>query len=187
MTERTYKPLTEWNPKKGDVFVTRLGLALTGTTDTHARFDHWRYEEEKPFSWFSSPNYTLVSRANPEPSFKVGDEVQTRDGREAGIYDVVQQPDGEWKIHGWELVGNGFTRAATWFANGNLIRQMDCPSDLVHKPKVKTVWMSVYSSDGVNVHIVHKDRKDADKVAAEAFSKRIACKKITYTEGEFDE
>lgn len=83
---KEYKPLTEWNPKKGDVFKGTHGKLLAVVTDTNATTDLWgpRYWSE-PFAYFTS-DYTPVSYANhtttetdmPKP-FEIHTETKTDD------------------------------------------------------------------------------------------------------------
>lgn len=66
--EKIYKPLSEWNPRKGDVFEARSGSKITCTHDDHARID-WRAGGwfRRPFRWFDDNCFevTPVSRAAP--------------------------------------------------------------------------------------------------------------------------
>lgn len=63
MSGKEYKKLTEWEPKKGDVFRSKHGIKTTCTSETHARGERWPSgEADKPFEWFSQP-VTRISRA----------------------------------------------------------------------------------------------------------------------------
>lgn len=50
------------------------------------------------------------------------------------------------------------------------------------EPKTGTVWVNIYGDGGV---IVRSSRDEADRIASGC--NRIARKKVTWTEGEFDE
>lgn len=63
MTDKIYKPLSEWEPKKGDVFENKNGERLACVSDTHARYDYWAPERTEIFRWFCVSRYTLISRA----------------------------------------------------------------------------------------------------------------------------
>lgn len=61
---KEYRKLTDWNPKKGDVFNShKSDSPLTMTDDTQAKFEV--NSESWPISFFSD-SYSLVSRATPE-------------------------------------------------------------------------------------------------------------------------
>jgi hypothetical protein len=84
-------------------------------------------------------------------TFKPGDAVQTRDGREAGIYWV-----GDGVIHGWHANLGGPRSAITWDENGNYLTigfGKHC-CDLLPKPQrlAGTVWLVVvHGSPAVDV------------------------------------
>lgn len=68
---REFKPLTEWNPRKGDVFENSISR-IFADTDTTARMEAWGGDvPSEPFSWFNA-DYTLVSRA-AQPTATVSD------------------------------------------------------------------------------------------------------------------
>lgn len=54
--------------------------------------------------------------------------------------------------------------------------------DLIDVPVEKTVWLNMYPGGATSVH--HHTRDEADRIA---MPPRIACVKVTYTEGQFDE
>ena len=67
---KEYRKLTDWNPKKGDVFESNKCCSpLTMTSDTEAKFGS--NSESWPISYFTD-SYSLVSRATPEEKVPTG-------------------------------------------------------------------------------------------------------------------
>tara|TARA_R110000851_G_scaffold26879_3_gene75794 strand:+ start:198 stop:680 length:483 start_codon:yes stop_codon:yes gene_type:complete len=62
---KEYRKLTDWNPKKGDVFESVSGLQLNTVSEDEASFDFWVMGTEKTFNYFKN-TYALTSRATPE-------------------------------------------------------------------------------------------------------------------------
>lgn len=60
--------------------------------------------------------------------------------------------------------------------------------DLIEKwPEEQTVWLNIYK-DLPKRPLMHSTKEEADKVRIGVnIGGRIACKKITFTEGDFDD
>jgi hypothetical protein len=86
---------------------------------------------------------------------------------------------------GFPIIGvvEGRTLPDSWQADGKFLdRGGDSFLDLVPVPVTRTAYINVYPS-GMSV-LSHPTRARADENAA---SNRIACVKVTYTKGQFDE
>lgn len=68
MTKEVYKKLSEWNPKKGDVFqLEDSNIKMYITSDTHFRADYWNTNQlDEVFNFWDHMECKLVSRATPE-------------------------------------------------------------------------------------------------------------------------
>tara|TARA_R110000796_G_scaffold30122_14_gene80781 strand:- start:2679 stop:3161 length:483 start_codon:yes stop_codon:yes gene_type:complete len=62
---KEYRKLTDWNPKKGDVFTKEGGLQLNIVSEGRAAFSFWGEGLSDPLIYFTD-SYSLVSRATPE-------------------------------------------------------------------------------------------------------------------------
>ncbi len=112
-----------------------------------------------------------------------GGKVQTRDGRPvkvlstegAALFPIVGYVDGQ-------------VRPEVWQPNGGW-EPWEGPRDLIPAPKKHVGWVNVYASSLPNagpfiLRTTLRSRADADRVACD---NRIACIRVEFTEGQFDE
>ena len=109
--------------------------------------------------------------------FKPGMTVKTRDGREARIYATDGGRDGN-HVHG-ALLNHGAWLSQTWYSNGRMVKSDECPEDLM--PPKKELWVHVYR-DGTGHGF--RDRHTATSLT---HNDVVACIRVEYQEGQFDE
>lgn len=114
-------------------------------------------------------------------SFKpeAGKEYRTRDGRKARVYAV----DGckPSPVHGAILTYMGWS-TCSWRSDGAITAAGEVSNDLL--PEKKTAYLNVYPPGSVSGRM-HPRREDADN--AIGTGRRVACVKIEYYEGQFDD
>jgi hypothetical protein len=117
-------------------------------------------------------------------NFKAGEWYQTRDGRQAYIYDPELHKDDDLKkIAGKVVDKNGKHVLVSWYPNGRLLPAGETDIDLVLG---ESLWVNVYSDF---VSSSYPNRKDADKGSSKERN-RVGVLKITvideriYTEVE---
>ncbi len=116
-----------------------------------------------------------------ETKFDPKKPVQTRDGREAGIY--ATDGGGDYKIHGWFIGTDGTKRSGIWCENGqhdpgHLYSQLD----LINTPEPEVVKYVNFDASGCTDAF---DTRGAADYCANG--DRIACVRVTYRPGQFDE
>lgn len=112
---------------------------------------------------------------------------QTRDGREVVIHKVYEE--GENPIHGAYLAPHGW-HGTCWTTEGLHDTFEGSPLDLINKPAPpapkRVGWLNIHKA-GLTVLCTSRSR--ADEVVAQARSapERIACIRVEYSEGQFDD
>lgn len=106
--------------------------------------------------------------------------VQTRDGRSARI--ICTDKKGEAPIVALVSAISGDSEITySFFLDGSFYCDDGTyPLDLVNTPEEKTLWLNVYHDGVVN----HLTKEVAERCAGQ---NRIACIKVTYKEGQFDD
>jgi len=110
--------------------------------------------------------------------------VQTRDGNKARII-CSDRLAGQSVV---ALIEHCGSEIIAWFyANGRSNSDnIDRPGDLVNVPEKHVRWVNFYHLYDGGVHTTYKSRKEADK-GEFVNHNRIACKRIEFEEGQFDE
>jgi hypothetical protein len=111
--------------------------------------------------------------------FKVGDDVQLRNGWEAEVLDVVEGQE-------YCVFIKFFDPRELWVAvqrcaDGRQVSGQESPLDLIHKPKRMSGFVNVYD-DGGSVTF-WEDRHSADWSSSHSDRNRIACIDLSQFEG----
>lgn len=111
--------------------------------------------------------------------------VQTREGNSVRI--LATNRKGRYPVVGLVLVGDR-EDLSSWTDDGRPHERIaeELPGDLVNVPQQRTVWVNVYGGKIGMSTLAHPSREAAEKAAIDS-STRIACIRVTYTEGQFDE
>ena len=104
-----------------------------------------------------------------------GGEVRTRDGRPVRVLSTEGHAD--FPIVG--LAGDD-AQSLCWAANGTTLGRVP-RYDIIPAPRKHTRYLNVYSN---GTAVVHGCRQEADEVAG---FDRVACIRVEYTEGQFDD
>lgn len=112
--------------------------------------------------------------------FDLTKPLQTRDGREVRIY--ATDAGGEYPIHGAVKEGQGWLHEG-WSIRGELVRGLERCLDLVNVPQKNVRYLNIYPAE-MDVIRTHATKELADSVAAIG---RIACVRVEFEEGQFDE
>jgi hypothetical protein len=109
--------------------------------------------------------------------FKKGKSYKTRDGREATVYATADETGR--RIHG-AVLAQGEWRQLSWDRGGNVWTTRSSGLDIL--PNTHTRYVNIYSGDHNGA--MCKSREYADNIANSA---RIACLKLEFYEGQFDD
>ena len=113
-----------------------------------------------------------------EIKWEVGKTYKTRDGYDAFIYSIY--PEQPYGVHG--AVFNGTWISQKWQFNGNFIAHKEHSYDLMPSgPDTHVGWVNVY---GDRRGSLYPTREFADAVA---HADRIACIRIEWKDGQFDD
>lgn len=114
---------------------------------------------------------------------EMGKEYQTRDGRKVRIL-CVDGPNDVYPVVGF-IESSG---PQTWAPDGAFrvsAGARGCDQDLVPVPVTNTVYVNVYRGTTPTFGGTYPSRAECDQAGTS--SGRVACVKVTYTEGQFDE
>ena len=130
------------------------------------------------------------------PPLDLTKPVQTRDGRKVRV--LCTDGPGEWPVIG--IVDDGHDDVHRWPLNGRGGLWGDLSIDLINTPATPRTferWFNVYASEDTPTVILtlpRMNRKDADAMSILAAEhgtdsnfRRIARKRVVFTEGEWDE
>ena len=111
---------------------------------------------------------------------EAGKEYRTRGGRKARVYAV----DGckPLPVHGAILTDIGW-KTSDWRSDGTVTPAIEVSNDLL--PEKKTAYLNMYPPGSPPARM-HPRREDAD-IWQRAGGRRVACVKIEYYEGQFDD
>lgn len=149
--------------------LTVLGYHQAGNLQTH------QDQIDENHGWLDISGFTLVS----EPTtLDFTQPIQTRDGRPVTI--ISTEGRGTYSIVGYVSNEENVT---TWTPDGCYHKQEELSKNDIFnvpaQPKQIIMWFNVYETCTVG----HSSKELADNNAS---NERIACKRVVFTEGEFD-
>lgn len=106
-------------------------------------------------------------------------EYLTRDGRKARVY--ATDGCGNYRVHGAILINPGW-QPELWDVRG--VHPYHTTDDLMPPKQVRYCNFYGREYSGIDVGYPHPSREHADK---HAWSHRIACIRIEFTEGQYDD
>lgn len=131
-----------------------------------------------------------------EPPLDLTKPVQTRDGRKVRL--LCTDGPGEYPVIG--IIECDHDGVCRWPLNGRVTMNVDMSIDLVNTPAAPRTferWFNVYASEDTPTVILtlpRMNRKDADAMSllseqhgTDSNFRRIARKRVVFTEGEWDE
>jgi len=108
--------------------------------------------------------------------------VQTRDGRKVRV--LCTDMKSETPIVGVVTQPAGKEEACWWYADGRYSLTPGHSADLINVPDTRVVWVNMYPESSSAAGACHRSQAKADKYAA---TSRIACVRVEYEVGQFDE
>lgn len=118
--------------------------------------------------------------------FKAGEEYVTRDGGKARIY--ATDSGGQLPIHGAvTMAGDCQWYINEWTSSGRyLASEAPHPNDLM--PPKRVAWVNLYQGVEGDFGWAFGPKEECEKAAQEQkFADRIACIRVEYVPGQFDE
>ena len=111
--------------------------------------------------------------------------VQTRDGSEVNIYTTsAKAGNKKYPVRGEVLKKSGFWSFESWTPEGEWSAcAADSDLDLVNVPEKHVRYFNMYPDSGKFV----QPRSSRDEADAKAAAGRIACVRVEFEEGQFDD
>lgn len=119
---------------------------------------------------------------------EVGKFYKTRNGYKAFAGFIIPDSALMFSLMGYVILNDGSCSAHAWMANGRVSNGVDYANDLVEEwkePRSDAYYQNIYDNGTKSLH--HKTRNDADVAASFASIKRIACVRVEWKEGQFDD
>lgn len=122
-------------------------------------------------------------------TFKVGDAVQTRDGRKARIIaDDVARTSDKRTLAVLVTLGDGSETLSAYRADGRLDWEFEDKWDLVPLPRKRTVWVTWWASpDNITKEFVVRDHPYGYSAQVAKKDGALACMRFELVEGQFDD